>query len=83
MKKHKSEPNLTLIDSVGKRLSELQDKYDYPEIARQLANGGSSQVLGDFFEFSDYLIPSGRGVQVNGSNSKSIPDDIYSALPGL
>jgi len=45
-----------------------------------MASGGSSQVVGDFFEFTDYLTPYSRIVMKYKNTRQSIPEDYYSEL---
>ena len=75
-------PNqLTTIAEIDKSidlvLTDLYVNHQYPETEHKMSAGGSTQVLGDFFEFTDYLVP------VNRSNRYAKPDDYYSALNSL
>ncbi len=57
--------------------------FEYREPEYQMASGGSTQVLGDFLEFTDYLIPTNRIIQMFKSSRQSVYDDLYSTLPNL
>jgi len=66
------------IDKSGDlALNDLHVNHQYPEKEYNMSSGGSSQVLGDFFEFTDYLIP------VNRSSRYAKTDDFYSAFNSL
>jgi hypothetical protein len=64
----------------GYILPEIQLTYEYPEPENQMASGGSSQVLGDFFEFTDYLTPCSRIVMKYRNARQSISEDFYASL---
>lgn len=55
----------------------IQDRNDYPETESRILSTGSSHVLNDFLEFTDYLIPA------NSRTRYSITEDYYSALNSL
>ena len=57
--------------------------YGYPEKENQMAMGGSSQVLGDFFEFTDYLTPCSRIIMKYRHSRPSVSEDFYSGLLGF
>ncbi len=56
------------------KLRDIETIYDHTEIKNHIASGGSSHVLGDFFEFTDYLIPNSDNARHSGI------EDYYSAL---
>jgi len=69
---------ITEIDkSVEVEVKDLHVNPQNPETEHKMSSGGSSQVLGDFFEFTDYLIAVNRRIR----NVKT--DDYYSALNSL
>lgn len=67
-------PQPEMIEANGNKLPDLLIIYEYPELENYFATGGSSQVLGDIFEFTDYLIP------VSAKARHMISEDYYSAL---
>lgn len=77
MKTNPINPNSELNVSGDSQLPDLQVFHKYSEQEHKMASGGSSQVLGDFFEFTDYLIPVYR------STIHSTTEDYYSALNSL
>ncbi len=72
---------LTIITEIDKSidlvLTDLHVNHQYPETEHKMSSGGSSQVLGDFFEFTDYLVPVNRSIRFAKT------DDYYSALISL
>jgi hypothetical protein len=80
MKMNHVNPNIELIDSPGYMLPDVQITYEYPEPENHMSSGGSSQVLGDFFEFTDYLTPCSRIVMKYKNTRQSVPEDYYSDL---
>ena len=49
---------------------------EYDEPGYDMASGGSTQVLGDFLEFTDYLIPTNRIIQMYKNSRQSANDDL-------
>lgn len=66
-----------LVESTDIKLLGLQERNDYSETETRIIKNGSSHVLNDFLEFTDYLIP------VNSRTRYSITEDFYSALNSL
>jgi len=60
--------------------SGIPSNYEYPDHAYLLADSGSLQVPGDFFEFTDYLLPASRILRMCSSARQSKTDDYYSSL---
>jgi len=56
----------------------VNHQYTQPEY--KMSSGGSSQVLGDFFEFTDYLTPCSRIIMKYRQSRHSVSDDFYSGL---
>ncbi len=69
--------NGVLAESTEINAGGLQDRNDYPETESRILSNGSSHVLNDFLDFTDYLIP------VNRKTRYSITEDYYSALNSL
>jgi hypothetical protein len=69
--------NAGLIDSPGNILPGLQDIIEFPEKEDRILSLGSSHVLNDFLDFTDYLIPYNRKTR------HSITEDYYSSLLSL
>lgn len=65
------------------KLIDLPFVYEYPLPGNRMDKGGSSQVLGDFFEFSDYLIPNSRNISMYRYSRQSPEDDHYSGLHSI
>jgi hypothetical protein len=66
------------IDKSGDlALNDLHVNHQHPETELKISSGGSTQVLGDIFEFTDYLIPVVRSIRYVKT------DDFYSALYSL
>jgi hypothetical protein len=72
---------LTMIVEIDKSLdlalTDIHTNHQSPETEYKMSSGGSSQVLGDFFEFTDYLIP------INRSTRYAKTEDYYSELFSL
>jgi hypothetical protein len=69
--------NAGLIDSPGNILTGLQVINEFPETEDRILSLGSSHVLNDFLDFTDYMIP------VNRRTRHSITEDYYSSLLSL
>ena len=54
--------------------------YEYPEPENYVGRVGSTQVLSDFFEFTDYLVPTNRIISMYRYARQSIINDQYSEL---
>ena len=80
MKTNQVNQSVELIESPVYMHPEIQLTYEYPEPENQMAFGGSSQVVGDFFEFTDYLTPCSRLVMKYRNARQSISEDFYSSL---
>jgi hypothetical protein len=77
MKTNKVKTRVDLIELPGNGMMDLQAPYEYPENENQMIAGGSSHVLNDFLEFTDYLIP------VYKRRHSITEDDYYSALNSI
>jgi len=67
-------PDSDLALTTLNKFLETEAIYDFTESKNRIASGGSSHVLCDFFEFTDYLIPS-------SDNLRHLDiEDYYSAL---
>jgi hypothetical protein len=80
MKANQVNPIVELIGTPANKLPDAQVLYEYPEPENRMASGGSSQVLGDFFEFTDYLTPCSQIVLKYRNARQSISEDYYSEL---
>jgi len=80
MKADQVNPKAELIDSPCNNLPDLQVIYEYPEPENRMASGGSSEVLGDFFEFTDYRTPCSRIIMKYWETRQSVSEDYYSGL---
>ncbi len=74
--KTEADLNITSVNT----LIDIPLLYDYPESKSQMNMGGSPQVLADFFEFTDYLIPHNRVIPMRRCTRQSQEDDHYSEL---
>jgi hypothetical protein len=80
MKMNQVNQSVELIESPVYLHPDIQLEYEYPEPENHMASGGSSEVLGDFFEFTDYLTPCSRLVMKYRNARQSISEDFYSSL---
>ncbi len=78
MENKQLEPEMNL--STDSSMSDIPLLYDYPESKSQINMGGSTQVLGDFFEFTDYLIPHNRVFPMQRCTRLSHEDDQYTGF---
>ena len=70
-------PTVERNSSFDSNLSGFQVIYKYPEAEYIMASGGSSQVLGDFLEFTDYLVVENR-ITRHGKT-----EEFYTAFTGF
>lgn len=77
MKTIQINPIAESISSIDGNLPELKVIYQYPEAEYIMASGGSTQVLGDFLEFTDYLVTANR------INCNVKTEEFYSAFTSL
>lgn len=77
MKANKINSKAIQIELTDTGIPDLQALCEYPEKKNRMVSGGSSHVLNDFLEFSDYLIPVSRSAR------HSITEDYYSTLNSL
>lgn len=80
MKTHQEDPKAEQMKSTGNMNPDIQTSYEYPEPENRMALGGSTQVLGDFFEFTDYLTPCSRIIMKYRYSRQSVSEDFYSGL---
>jgi len=80
MKANQVNTKVKLIEMPGNELPDVQLLYEYPEPENRIASGGSSQVLGDFFEFTDYLTPCSKIIMKYRQSRQSVSEDFYSGL---
>jgi len=80
MKTNHVNPKTEQMDSPGYILPDVPFAYEYPETENHMASGGSSELLGDFFEFTDYLTPCSRLVMKYRNARQTIAEDYYSGL---
>jgi hypothetical protein len=83
METKKVSPKAELIESPAHLLHDVLLTYEYPEPGNHLAASGSSQIVGDFFEFTDYHTPCSRLVLKYRNFRRSLPEDYYSDLLGF
>ncbi len=83
MKTYQAELKAELMSTPGIKQMDKQLTYEYPEKEDQMALGGSTQVLGDFFEFTDYLKPCSRIIMKYRQSRQSVSEDFYSGLLSL
>jgi hypothetical protein len=76
----KTYPKAEQMELAIKNLPAEPLKYEYPEPENQMALGGSTQVLGDFLEFTDYLNPCSRIITKYRNARQSVTEDFYSGL---
>ena len=77
MKANKGNSKADPIEIPGNGIPDLQAPYEYPEKENRMISGGSSHVLNDFLEFTDFLIP------VYKRRHSITEDDYYSALNSI
>jgi hypothetical protein len=78
MKANKVNIKAVQIELPGNGVADLKSLlYEYPEKENRMVCGGSSHVLNDFLDFTDYLIPVCRSAR------NSYTEDYYSALSSL
>jgi hypothetical protein len=77
MKANKVNSKAVPIKLTDTGIPDLQALYEYPEKENRIISGGSSHVLNDFLEFTDYLIP------VYKRRHSITEDDYYSALNSI
>jgi hypothetical protein len=80
MKTHQEDPNVTNMKTQGTTLPYEPLKIEYSVEENQMALGGSTQVLGDFFEFTDYLTPCSQIIKKYRNARQSVSEDFYSGL---
>ncbi len=71
---------VSLVEKPVNNPAGLPSKYEYPEPSNHIADSGSLQVPGDFFEFTDYLVPASRILRMCRSARLSKTEDYYSSL---
>jgi hypothetical protein len=52
--------------------------YEYPEPENNAVRAGSTQLLDDFLEFTDFLVPTNRIISMYRYTKQSIVNDQYS-----
>jgi hypothetical protein len=80
MKMYPEDTKAEQMKSTASMNPDLQTGYEYPEPENRMASGGSTQVLGDFFEFTDYLTKSRLIIMKYRNSSQTITEDYYSGL---
>ncbi|MEI6060310.1 MAG: hypothetical protein WCR72_06345 [Bacteroidota bacterium] len=80
MKTNTAKANAEQIELAGNQFADLQASYEYKEPENTMTHCGSTQVLGDFLEFSDYLMPTNRFKRINKCSRQTIADDYYSDI---
>lgn len=73
-------PKTEQLELPGHNLANEPLKSEHYEPENRMALGGSTQVLCDFFEFTDYLTPCSRILMKYRQSRQSVSEDFYSAL---
>jgi hypothetical protein len=80
MKTYPEDPKVEPMKPTANMNPEIQTSYEYPELENRMALGGSTQVLDDFFEFTDYLTIRSRIKMKYRNSFQTITEDYYSGL---